>query len=149
MVLRRANFYPLHQLRSELDRQFTGLMDNLSQVAPRVLPGRAFPVMNVWEQGDHLFAEAELPGVLSENLDISVVGNELTIRGERHDIPQPTASYHFHERGVGAFERVIRLPVEIDATRVEAKLRDGLLLITLPKHETAKPHKVQINVGSS
>ena len=136
-------FDPFHQLRSEFDRQLGGVWDNLAAVAPRFAAGRVFPAVNVWEDGDALFAEAEMPGMKSEDIDVSVVGNELTIKGQRPNAADES-SYHRRERGAGSFTRVIRLPVEIDASNVEAQLHDGVLLLKLPRHENAKPRKINV-----
>jgi len=144
MAVRRNRFEPLQQLREELDRQFPVLWDTLSGRLPQ-LAVRSFPALNVWEEQDNLFAEAEVPGFKNEDLDISVVGNELTIKGNRQDEPSDKDTvFHRRERAVGTFTRVIRLPVEIDASRVQANLRDGVLLLTLPKSEAAKPHKIHV-----
>ena len=103
--------------------------------------------MNVWEQGDALLVEMEVPGVKSDQVDISVAGGELSIKIDRPEVAQEGVTYHRRERPVGSFTRVLRLPVEVDADRVEAELRDGVLMITLPKAEAAKPRK--INVAST
>jgi HSP20 family protein len=146
MVTRRTNtLHPLDQLRSEVDRLFTGFLGTPAAATAARLAGRAFPALNVWETGDELFVEAELPGVKSENVEISVVGSELTIKGERPEAEQEGAGFHRRERGVGPFTRVLRLPVDVNADRVQASLKDGVLLITLPKSEAAKPRKIQVN----
>lgn len=109
--------------------------------------GRAFPPINVWEDGDTLYVEAELPGVKSDSLDVTVVGDELTIKGERPATAEDGLTFHRRERGTGAFTRVVRLPVEVDANQVDAALNNGVLLITLPKSEAAKPRKVQVKAA--
>ena len=102
MLLRRTNgFHPLDQLRTQMDRlvgDFFGPM--AGNYAPRARRAQgSFPALNVWEYGDHLYAEAELPGLKSEDLDVSVVGGDLTIRGHRGSEPQEGTSYHRRERG--------------------------------------------------
>ncbi len=106
-----------------------------------------FPALNVWQDGDNLLAEAELPGVKSEDLEISVVGSELTIHGRRPESNDEGTSFHRRERGAGEFTRVVRLPVEVDPDKVQASLQDGVLRLTLPKAEAAKPRKIQVNAG--
>jgi HSP20 family protein len=104
-----------------------------------------FPALNVWEGDDELYVEAELPGIRSDDLDISVVGQQLMIKGRRADFePEKGVSIHRRERGSGEFARVIELPVEVNANGVEAKLADGVLLIMLPKAEAAKPRKIEV-----
>jgi len=135
----------MHQLRDEMARLF----DDFSRTAP--LAGRlgwrltgVFPSLNVWEDEQCLYAEAELPGFRMEDLEVSVAGNELSIKGGRKDEDQEKGAYHRRERAAGIFSRVLRLPVNIDAGKVEATLKDGVLFITLPKAEQAKPRKVQV-----
>jgi HSP20 family protein len=146
MFSRRVNRWdPIHQLRDEMAR----LLDDFSQTAPLVgrpgwRPTGVFPALNVWEDGQNLYAEAELPGFRMEDLEVSVAGNELSIKGERKDEHQEKGACHRRERATGLFNRVLRLPVDIDANKVEATLKDGILFITLPKAEQAKPRKVQV-----
>lgn len=141
MDVHRTNVWrPLSRLRAELDRQFGDWFDNV----PRVSSAGQYPAVNVWEADDHLFAEAELPGVAPDDLDVSVVNNELTIKGVRQERLAEGATMHRNERGAGAFTRVIPLPYEVDPNGVQATLRDGVLLLSLPKHEAAKPRKIRV-----
>jgi HSP20 family protein len=135
--------HPLNQLRNEVDRLLTGF---LGPGTEGVLPGifRNQPAVNVWEQQDSLKVEMELPGVKSDQLDISVAGAELSVKVNRPDVDQEDVTYHRRERPVGTFSRIVRLPIEVDANRVEADLRDGVLTITLPKAESAKPRKINV-----
>lgn len=137
---------PLYQLRDEMDRLLTGFF---GPAADGLLPARfrSQPAANVWERGDALLVEMELPGVKSDQVDVSVVGGELTVKVERPEISEADVTYHRRERPVGSFTRVLRLPVEVAADRVEAELRDGVLLITLPKAESAKPRKITVAGG--
>jgi HSP20 family protein len=150
MVFRRVNtMLPVAQLRDEMDRlvsDFFGPADN-GPSSRWNRPAAGFPPLNVWEDGDTLYAEAEMPGVKGDDLDISVIAGDLTIRGRRGEQPSTGVAYHRQERGSGEFNRVLRLPVEVDANRVEASLRDGVLLIKLPKAESAKPKKIKVSSG--
>jgi HSP20 family protein len=137
----RDGRHPLHQLRDEMDRLLTGFLgtagDGLSVF-------RHQPAVNVWERPDALLVEIEAPGIKTEQLEISVAGGELTIKIQR---PEPAAegvTYHRRERPVGTLSRVVRLPIEVNADKVEAELRDGVLTITLPKAESAKPRKIDV-----
>jgi HSP20 family protein len=147
MLLRRTNgFHPFDQLRNQMDRlvgDFFGPMTGT--YAPRAAAmAPSFPAVNVWEYDDHLYAEAELPGLKSEDIEVSVVGGDLTIRGQRGQGEREDAAYHRRERGTGEFNRVLRLPLEVDSNRVEATLKDGVLLVKLPKAESAKPKKIKV-----
>ena len=148
MVFRRVNAaLPVAQLRDEMDRLVNSFFSPQPATAPRGWdwPSAAFPALNVWEEGDTLYAEAEVPGMKGDDLDISVIAGDLTIRGRRGGEQQAGVAYHRRERGTGEFNRVLRLPVEVDAAQVEATLTDGVLLIKLPKAETAKPKKIKVS----
>ena len=136
---------PFGQLRNEVERLF----GDFSRQTPLAgwVPGTQYPAVNVWETEQELFVEAEVPGVKESDLDIFVVGEELTIKGKRSDTPEGT-SFHRQERGVGPFARVVRLPIEVDADKVDARLREGILEIRLPKAATARPRKIQVNAAS-
>ena len=150
LTLRRTNgFRPFDPMRNQMERlvgDFFGPM--AGRYAPRATTAaRSFPALNVWEYGDDLYAEAELPGLKSDDLDVSVVGGDLTIRGRRGTEPREDATYHRRERDAGEFTRVLRLPIEVDADRVEATLKDGVLLVKLPKADSAKPKKIKVAAG--
>jgi HSP20 family protein len=144
MLTRRLSLWtPYSDLRREIDRlfdTFTGGDGGLGRV-------RAFPAVNVWEEGDNLFLEAELPGVARDDLEISAVGNELTLRGRRNPRQGENLVYHRQERGFGEFTRVLTLPVEVDTDKIEATLRDGVLTLTLPKAEAAKARKIEVKAA--
>jgi HSP20 family protein len=148
MVLRRSQgFYPIVQWRNEVNN----LISDIFNPAPWASESRSggsspsFPALNVWEDGETLFVEAEVPGLKNEDLDISVVGSDLTIRGQSGDRPREGVAYHRQERGFGAFNRVLRMPFDVDADRIEASLTDGVLLLKLPKAESAKPRKIKVS----
>ncbi len=145
----RSSFPQFRELRDEVDRLFSNIAAHPTVAgATRFVTGREYPSANLWEDNDNVYAECELPGVRSEDLDISVVGHELTIKGRRTDIAESQATYHRRERGVGIFSRSLKLPTEIAVDQVHASLREGVLLITMPKAESAKPRKVQVRVSA-
>jgi len=136
---------PFNQLRNEMTRlfeEYTPFTPLVTRMGWRT-PG-AFPALNVWEDEQNLYAEAELPGFGMENLEVYVVGNELTIKGERPEEHLEKGAYHRRERGTGTFNRTLQLPMQIDSNRVEATLKDGVLFVTLPKAAEARPRKVQV-----
>jgi HSP20 family protein len=136
---------PLRQLRDEVDRLFTSVMANpaINGASPFVA-SRAFPAVNIWEDSDQIYLEAEIPGVSDDSLDISVAGDELTIKGERAQSLPEEGAFHRRERSTGSFARLVRLPSEVAADRVQAALNDGVLLLTMPKAEAAKPRKIKV-----
>jgi HSP20 family protein len=145
----RGSLPQFHQLRDEVDRLFSNFVAHPTVAgATRLVTGREFPLVNLWEDMENVYAECELPGVHSEDLDVSVIGNELTVKGRRGETGEPQAVFHRHERAVGSFTRTVTLPTEVDAERVQANLRDGVLLVTLPKSESAKPRKVPVQASA-
>ena len=136
---------PLTRLRTEMDSLLDSFLGDSARLDPfGLLRGRAFPALNIWEDERNLYAEAELPGVDIEAVDLRVVGNELTIKGQRKGNEGEKVSYHRHERGAGEFVRTVVLPVDVDAGKVEATMVDGVLTVTLPKSEAAKARRIQV-----
>jgi HSP20 family protein len=132
----------MNRLRNEMDRLF-GRMDG---GARQLLSPTEYPAINLWEDDESLFLEAELPGMNLEDLEIFVTGgNQLTISGERQEPTSDGMSWHRRERGFGKFTRVIDLPVPVDEGRVEAHFTLGVLNIRLPKHEGAKPRRITVS----
>jgi HSP20 family protein len=104
-----------------------------------------FPSVNLTEDKGSYFLRAELPGMTADDLDIQVTGRSLSISGERK-IPAEgeDVKYHRREREAGKFSRAISFPGDIDATKIEAKLNNGLLEIQVPKAESEKPRQISI-----
>jgi len=106
---------------------------------------RTGPALNVWEDGNAVYVETDLPGVAADKLDVSVVeGNQLTIQGERAAPSVENAVWHRQERGFGTFTRSVTLPTLVNADKVEARFEQGVLRLTLPKAEAAKPRKIAV-----
>ena len=133
---------------SDFDRLRQGmewLFDSFTSPTP-AFTSRVFPSVTITEDKDHYYLRAELPGVKSSDLDISVMGAQVSIRGERKiPVEKGEFSYHRREREEGSFRRTISLPMEIDSQKVSAEMNQGILKVILPKHEKAKPRKVQIS----
>lgn len=145
-ICRISGMFPVVRMREEMDRLFTGLAETFPEVGPlSVLSGRSVPAVNLWEDDNHLYAEAEVPGLKLDDLEITLMGNELTIKGTRQeDAAEEGVSYHRRERSHRSFSRVVRLPSDIDAEKISARLENGVLTVTIPKAETARPRKIEI-----
>jgi HSP20 family protein len=105
----------------------------------------AFPAMNVWSGQDGALITAEVPGVEPDSLDISIVGETLTLSGDRGDQElQEEERYHRRERLSGRFDRTLQLPFRIDPERVKASFDNGVLHITLPRAQEDKPKKISV-----
>jgi HSP20 family protein len=135
---------PAMRLRDEIDRLFNEVVESTAGTAFAPLARRGFPQINLWEDGENLYAEAEVPGLKMENLEVSVLADELTIKGSRPSDEREGVNYHRRERGTGEFCRTVRLPVEIDPDKVQAALRDGVLTITLPKVAACLPRRIEV-----
>jgi HSP20 family protein len=121
------------------------LFEHFFEDLPNTRPFSAgYPALNAWEDGDHVYLEAELPGMTMDDVELLACGNEVTINGERKIAEQENAAYHRRERTAGRFSRTITLPWEVNCDKAEAKLTDGVLSVRLPKAETSKPKRVQI-----
>jgi len=146
-------FEDLATLRQEIDRAFEGIgvgQDPLRQVA--FLPGRGprrYPLINLLEDKDHLYIEALTPGVDPQSLNVSVIHNRLTIAGEKTSIAGDVKPEAFHrsERASGKFVRTVDLPVEVANEGVQAEYKNGLLVVTVPKAEKAKPKQINVKVA--
>jgi HSP20 family protein len=125
------------ELQREMNRWFG--VGNGGQCRPSV-----FPPVSVWEDGESFFVEAEIPGVKMEDIDVQVVGDELTIKGQRRAMESENTTFHRQERCTGEFARVLALPVDVNPEGVQAVLRDGVLTITLPKAEAVKARKIAV-----
>ena len=107
-----------------------------------------FPTLDVSETKNDYVVKAELPGIDPKDIDISLTSDLLTIKGEKKvEATSKDANWFRQERAYGAFGRTVELPVVVDAKKIEAQFRDGVLTITLPKAEEAKPKQIEIKVG--
>jgi len=154
MLLRRTTDWPtlggtspfeeLERMRRQMDWLSGGLSRGLfGQSAAGV-----FPLMNVTEDKDNYYVRAELPGLKANELDISITGDTLSISGERKlPAEDEKAQYHRREREAGRFSRIVSLPAQIDAGKVDARCTDGVLTVTLPKAEAAKPKQIAVKTS--
>ncbi len=135
-------FQELGRLQDEVNRLFgvTGLGKPF--LATRE---RSFPLMNVFGQERESVLYAEVPGVEMKDLEISVNGTTLTLKGERKVQSEvPEEKYYRRERGAGPFGRSLELPHKVDADHVEAVLKDGVLKVRLPKAPEAQPRRIEV-----
>lgn len=103
------------------------------------------PPCDVFEERDMLKIVMEIPGVLAEDVKVSLENNRLAIRGEkRHVAEEQSDRVHRYERSYGSFERVFTLPTTVEADRIEAKVEHGVLTLLLPKVERAKPREIPV-----
>jgi HSP20 family protein len=124
-----------------MERLFDGFGDR--QAGPA--GAGVYPAINVSENADAYTVCAELPGVKSRDLDLNVTANQLTLAGERRIAEEAAdARYHRREREAGRFSRAVALPDDIDMENVKARMADGVLTVTIPKAEKARPRQISI-----
>lgn len=138
-------FDQMERVRNEMDRIFAGLAGE----GWLATGAGVFPALNVFEDSDHLIVQAELPGVKPEDLEISIEGTTLNLRGRRRSDDLGKVSYHRRERAAGEFHRALTLPVEVNPEAVEATFKHGALRLTLPKSEKAKPKRILVRSGKA
>lgn len=139
----RRAFEEFDRMRRQMDR-FAGGFDAAS--GENYQKAGVFPALNLTEDDHYYYLRAELPGVVSDDLDIQATGKNLTISGVRKILPEAEgARYHRREREAGKFSRVFTLPGLVSAEKIKAALSNGVLTITVPKAEESKPRKISIN----
>lgn len=135
-----TNWDPFATVRA-LQRQMNRLFEDFG------LETRSeFPPVNLWSNGEQVVLQAEIPGVDSKDVEISVQDDLLTLQGERKiDEPAENVTCHRAERGSGRFSRTFRLPFEVDCSKATARCVDGVLTVTLPRTESSKPKRIAIS----
>lgn len=143
----------METLRREIDRLFA---DAATPSWKRVafLPGRGarqYPLVNLSEDRDHLYIDALMPGVDPKTLDLQIVRDTLKLSGEKPRWPSGAPAvtedaYHRNERAAGKFVRTVTLPSEVNDQRIDARYEHGVLHVTLPKAESAKPRQINVAV---
>ncbi|HUI05730.1 MAG TPA: Hsp20/alpha crystallin family protein [Verrucomicrobiae bacterium] len=136
-------FASLAEIRDEMNRLF-----DTSLRHPGMLDGSFSPSIDVVVGKDNVIVRADLPGLSKDDVSVSLQENYLTIKGEKkHEFEQKEANYFVSERAYGSFTRTIELPAAVDAKKIEARFKDGVLEVTLPKTEEAKPKQIEVKVS--
>jgi HSP20 family protein len=126
-------------------REFNQVQDEFAKWFGRNVTNTNDPLLNVWEDENGVYAEVDLPGIDPAKLEVTITeGNQLNIQGERVPPSLPGVAWIRQERPFGKFSRIIGLPTLVNAENVEAKYENGVLRLTLPKHEAAKPRKITV-----
>lgn len=138
------SFRELVNLRDEMDRFFNTFFNKQLESTE----GFWAPVIDIEEDNEYFIVKAELPGIKKEDIKISVRGNLLSITGGRKQESEiKNKTFHRIERSYGKFMRKITLPSEVNADKVQAKYKDGILTITLPKPESMKPKEITVELS--
>jgi HSP20 family protein len=143
-LVRLDPFREFLTLSNRLNRTF----DDSFTRHPEASFGAWAPAVDIFERQDHVVIRAEVPGIQKEAMDVRIENGVLTLQGERKEEKEvEDVNVHLTERVYGSFTRSFSLPTTVDATRVTAVYKDGVLEVTVPKIETAKPKKVEIKVA--
>ena len=139
-------FGRLTDLRDEIDRLFEAPLSELTR-GSQILSGWT-PAMDVYEDKDNLYVRAELPGMKREDIDLSMHEGSLSISGERKSEENfKNSELYRAERFFGRFQRTVTLPTTVAVDKVKATYKDGILTVTLPKAEEAKPKQISVSVS--
>jgi HSP20 family protein len=144
-----ATMRPFGFLGGEPFRELRRLQEEMDRLATTFMPGgglaaAAFPAVNVFAGREGVAVTAELPGVNPGDLEVHAHHDVLTIAGVRRPPAEQTTAFHRRERRSGAFSRTIQLPFRVDPERIEARLEDGLLRLSLQRPEEDKPRRINI-----
>jgi HSP20 family protein len=136
-------FGSLLELQRELERSLTAPSLNLEGGA------QVFPPVNVFADGDNLVIRAEVPGFKTEEIELTLTRDYLTLTGQRQpDEHAKPGSYHRREREFGSFSRSIQLPNDLDSEKATAQCRNGVLTVRIPKAASAKPRQIRVQASA-
>ena len=148
-LIRWEPFRELGVLPGRMDRMFYDFFAGHDRPDEGLSLGDWNPSVDVYETADNIVLKAELPEVNQKDVDISVHGNTLTIRGERQrDREVKEDNYYRRERSYGGFSRRFTLPATVDAEKIHASFSKGVLKLTLPKREESKPKQIKVKIES-
>jgi HSP20 family protein len=140
-------FREVARLRSEMDRLWDDYFGP-GRRALQPLEEAWLPAVDVAESPDKITVKAEIPGMEAKDIEISMVGDTLTIKGEKKaEREEKEENYHLVERSYGSFSRAMKLPATVEADKVEATYKNGVLTVILPKKEEVKPKAIEIKTG--
>ena len=132
-------------IRNEIDNLLHEFFGGPIHTGP--LAGEWMPPADITETQDRVFIKAELPGIEENDIEVSLLGNMLTLRGEKkHEKEEKGENHYLGDRFYGSFRRTFQLPADIDPDKAEATFDKGVLKISVPKVEESKSKKIEINV---
>ena len=144
-IVRWSPFRDMLGIQDEMNRLFNAYFSRSSDPEGKSLVWH--PFVDIFETDDEIKVVAEVPGMNKEDIKVSIQDNVLTISGEKkQDVEDTSKNYHRIERAWGTFERSFSLPMAVKVDKVNAAYKDGILTITLPKSEEAKPKEIDVSV---
>ena len=144
---RKREEWGLTQMRREMDRLFDRFFESWP-FRGFAETGRWMPSVDVSETDKELIVRVELPGMDPKEIDISVSGNVLTVKGERkHEREEKKENFHLVERSSGSFSRSIQLPTDVQSDKIKATYKDGVLSISMPKTKAEAVKKIEVKAA--
>ena len=133
---------------SRLQRQMSEMFDQLADTDESVPSVSWMPRVEISEHSDNYMLSVELPGIDKQDVHVEVENNTLTISGDKQsDVENKDQNYHLRERTYGKFSRSFELPARIEANNIEAKYTNGVLNLSIPKAEEAKPKQIEVKIN--
>jgi HSP20 family protein len=147
-LIRWDPFRELSSLQERMNRLFSDFRVRTPLGEEEITQGAWVPPVDIYETSDSIVLEAELPGLTKDNIVVEVKDSTLTLKGDKKfEREVKEENYHRVERSYGGFQRAFTLPSTVQQDKVKAKFRDGILEITIPKAEEAKPKQIKVDIG--
>jgi len=147
-LIRWDPFREIASLQERMNRLFSDVRLRTPFGEEEITQGAWIPAVDIYETNDAIVLQAELPGIPREDIFIEVKDNTLTLKGEKKfEREVKEENYHRVERSYGSFQRAFTLPGTVEQDKVKAKFKDGILEITLPKVEQARPKQIRVEVS--
>jgi len=140
-------FKGYRDLQDEINRMFNYALGGWPSERDGMGGGEWAPPVNVLEDKDNVVITADLPGMTDKDIDVAVLGDTLTIKGEKkREEKKDEGSYHMFERTYGAFQRSVALPTSVENDKAKASFKNGVLEVKIPKKEEARPKQIEIKI---
>lgn len=147
-LIRWDPFREMSALQERMNRLFSDVRAQAPVRGEEIVQGAWVPAVDIFETNEAIVLKAELPGITAQDISVEVKDNTLTLKGEnKFEKEVKEENYHRVERSYGSFQRAFTLPGTIHQEKVKAKFKDGILEITLPKVEEAKPKQVKVEIS--
>ncbi len=147
-LIRWDPFREMSALQERMNRLFSDVRAQAPVRGEEIVQGAWIPAVDIFETNEAIVLKAELPGITAQDISVEVKDNTLTLKGEKKfEKEVKEENYHRVERSYGSFQRAFTLPGTIHPEKVKAKFKDGILEITLPKVEEAKPKQVKVEIS--
>lgn len=147
-LIRWDPFREMSALQERMNRLFSDVRAQAPVRGEEIVQGAWIPAVDIFETNEAIVLKAELPGITAQDISVEVKDNTLTLKGEnKFEKEVKEENYHRVERSYGSFQRAFTLPGTIHQEKVKAKFKDGILEITLPKVEEAKPKQVKVEIS--